>query len=167
MFTTEFYTDYFEDIATRLVDIGHAKSSPRFWMNMESNSHKELEQALRNKLEFPCLVLDEALIVSDGGAGPKITIKGGFAVLERYQNGSAIRELRSRTTNIVQKIVAKMKRDANFAFSENAPLAPFVQIGTISQYPTPIILNIATGWAVEFEWIMPENITYGMDDFSM
>lgn len=61
-----------------------------------------------------------------------------------------------------------MKRDSRASFSEESPLllANTIQLGEIHQYGTPIILNQLAGWAVEFQWLVPDDITFGTQDFT-
>jgi len=168
MYTEELYIDYFEDLAGRVPEINHSPAQPKFWINFEEGSIEELEAALRSKLQFPCLVIDEQMLESNGGSGQKITLQGGFAVLGKYphKNPEALRALRLSTMRIARKVIAQMKRDTTAAFGQSDILNKVVQIGKIKQRPTPVILNVATGWAVEFEWILADDITFGMDDYS-
>lgn len=167
MYTPDFYIQYFESIARRLNDLSHTDTTPRFWINMDSGNINELSNALNNQVRFPCLVLDEQLVESSGSLAQKMIIRGGFAILERYsskEDKHFIREKRTRTMEIAQKILIKMKLDAHEIAGELSGNA--ITIGNIHQYPTPIILNIAAGWAVEFEWVVAEDLSFGMNDWA-
>jgi len=170
MYTEQFEVDYFENLAKSLADLNHTPSKPHFFLNLETGTgFEELKIALGGKVFTPCLVLDESEIDSDGSNGQKNTITGGFVILEKFtpKDMKEMRQARIKTKQIARKAINKMKRDANIQFGEESALlaSNAIQIGSIKQYPSPIILNHLIGWCVEFTWIIPDDITYGKDDF--
>lgn len=171
MYTEEFYTDYFEGLARNLSDIGHTDRHEHFFFNNETgNGLDELKKAVGGRLNLPALVLDEQELEDDGsGAGGKVSIIGGFTVLDKFdpQDFKSLRLARIRAQRIARKLVARMKRDSRANFDEESPLllANAIQLGEIKQYPTPVILNQLAGWSVEFKWIMPFDINFGAGDF--
>ncbi len=171
MYTEELYQSYFEDLAVSLADLSHTPAKEHFFINSETGDGlKELSDALGGRLCMPALVLDEAEIESDGSTpGQKMLIMGGFVVLDRVDPGNIrdLRRARLKCQKIARKLINKMKRDSRANFDEDSPLllANAIQLGQISQSPTPIILKQLAGWAVEFQWLIPEDITYGTTDF--
>lgn len=172
MYSEELYTDYFESLASSLSDLNHSELRPHFFINNETGKGlTELQNAIGGTLETPCLVLDEEDIESDGsGAGQKVNLVGGFAILDRIDPGdiASFRQVRNRTKRIARKIIQKMKRDSRASFDEDSPLllANAIQIGEIRQYPTPIFFGLLSGWMVEFKWLLPEDINFGIEDFN-
>lgn len=172
MYSEELYNDYFEGLAGSLADIGHRPGKEHFFINNETGKGlNELEKAIGGRLNLPALVLDEPELESDGSAsGQKVSILGGFVVLDKIDPADikSLRAARSKTQKIARKLVNKMKRDSRASFDEGSPLllANAIQLGEIHQHPTPIILNMLAGWAVEFSWLVPEDIRFGMEDFS-
>ena len=171
MYTEQFEVEYFENLAKSLADLNHTPTKPHFFLNLETGTgFEELRLALNGKVFTPCLVLDESEIDSDGSNGQKITITGGFAILEKFTptNTKEMRQARFKAKQIARKVINKMKRDTLIQFGEDSALlaANTIQIGVIKQYPSPIILNSLIGWCVEYTWIIPDDITFGKDDFS-
>lgn len=171
MYSEELYISYFEDLAIRLIDLGHTQQAPHFFMNHETgNGLKELDMAIGGKLKMPVLVLDEQELHSDGSSmGQKQNISGGFAILDKFEPGNMndLRRVRIKTQQIARKLINKMKRDSRASFDEESPLllAHAIQVGEIQQYGTPIILNQLAGWAVEFTWLTADDISFGINDF--
>lgn len=171
MYSEELYQQYFEALATSCVDIGHAPGKEHFFMNMETGTGlSELETALRSRLQLPVMVLDECELDSDGSDGQKMTITGAFSILDKInpQDINTVRQARQKCKAISRKIVNKMKRDSRMQFGEESTLltANAIQLGEVRQYPTPVLLKSLAGWSVEFTWSVPDDITYGMNDFN-
>ncbi len=172
MYTEEFYTEYFDGLARSLSDIGHTDRREHFFINNETgNGLKELQNAIGGRLNLPALVLDEQDLEDDGsGGGGKVSLVGGFTVLDKFDPGDikTFRQTRITAQRIARKLIAKMKRDSRASFDEDSPLlaANAIQLGEIKQYATPVILNTLAGWSVEFRWIMPFDINFGKDDFN-
>jgi len=172
MYSEELYNDYFEGLAGSLADIGHRPGKEHFFINNETGKGlNELEKAIGGRLNLPALVLDEPELESDGSAsGQKVMVLGGFVVLDKIDPADikSLRTARSKTQKTARKLINKMKRDSRASFDEASPLlmANAIQLGEIHQHPTPIILNMLAGWAVEFTWLVPEDIRFGMEDFS-
>jgi hypothetical protein len=172
MYSEELYTQYFEGLAASLNDLNHTDAKPHFFMNNETgNGFDELSKAIGGKLQLPCLALDEEEIDSDGSSsGQKVNIIGGFAILDKVDPGDikSFRIARNKTKRIARKIINKMKRDSRQSFDDESPLlaANAIQLGEIRQYPTPVILKTLAGWAVEFKWLVPEDISFGAEDFT-
>lgn len=170
MYTEQFEVDYFENLAKSLSDLNHTPTKPHFFLNLETGTgFEELKIALAGKVFTPCLVLDESEIDSDGPNGQKNTIVGGFVILEKFtpKDLKEMRQARIKTKQIARKAINKMKRDTMIQYGEESALLAnnAIQIGTIKQYPSPIILGNLIGWCVEFTWIIPDDINYGKDDF--
>jgi hypothetical protein len=170
MYSEELYQQYFEALAASCVDIGHAPGREHFFMNMETGTGlSELKAALKSRLRVPAMVLDECELDSDGSSGQKMTITGAFSILDKItpDDITTVREARRKSKIIARKIVNKMKRDSHMQFGESSSLllAHAIHLGEIKQYPTPIILDSLAGWSVEFTWLVPDDITYGINDF--
>ncbi|GAB2780345.1 hypothetical protein GCM10027275_24860 [Rhabdobacter roseus] len=171
MYSGNLYETYFRGLAEKLADLGHTEAKPRFWVNHELGSLSELNAALRSNLRVPALVLEVEELDTDGsGTGQKVSLVGGFTVLDKVQSANAlsVRDVRHKTKTIARKLVNRMKRDSRAMYNEESTLllANAIQLGNIKQYPAPLILNEFTGWCVEFEWLVPDDISFGMGDFA-
>ena len=162
--TEQQYIDYFEGLATRSRHIRHSLEEAHFFMATGDN-YQEVEKAVRSRLNFPALVLDQytddILTAQDNC---RSQIRGGFSVLCKVGKGAdAVRQAQAEARTLAQKIYFRLRSDARQR--QEPGLKDIFLDPDLQGQPAPLIGGIAAGWAYEFELTAPLSVRVDPEDW--
>lgn len=169
-----YYEAYFRDIATRLSDLGHCQTAPRFWLNSDTDSLSEIENAVRTNLKLPCLVLDAPeFSVPVGTDNVRERLTGAFSILCKYEQGStaSLTAARRKARQTANKIRNYLIRDAAPCQQSIANPNSLYRRGVyfyedITGDYTRVVKGVAVGFFYEIKWEHPVDVSYGANDFA-
>lgn len=162
--TEQQYIAYFEGLALRSTLIRHSLKEPHFFMATNDN-FQEVEKAVRNRLHFPALVLDQYVDdILTRQDNYRTQIKGGFSVLCKVTNSAdGVRLAQADARVIAQKFFFRLRIDIQKRQDLN--LKDVYLDPDLQGQPAPLIGGIAAGWGYEFELIAPLNVSINPDDW--
>lgn len=157
--TEQQYIDYFESLATQMAAIRHTPDKKRFFV-IQDDSMNEVNQRVRSGLTYPVLLLDqyydELLTEADNY---RSVIKGGFSILCEVdlKVPKAFRQARQQAREIALKIVKRIRYDCR---TPGSALFGFRVVADTNYAgePAPLVNNLATGWAYQFELTLPTSV---------
>jgi hypothetical protein len=156
------YDDFFKDVAAKLLLLGREPGQINLVFIREPEMASELLVKLKDKITYPCLVVeypDEGL---DAGELDFRVISGAFAVLTKIDtNTNGVEDIR---TGIYQR--AKPAADQVMARMRNLTRRGQLEIdgkmitmeGTIAGNWVGPLHNQLYGWRYGFEWRIPSGI---------
>ncbi|OIN59816.1 hypothetical protein [Arsenicibacter rosenii] len=154
--TEEQYISYFEGLAAAHTAIQHSEACPRFWV-ADNDEYTEVVQAVRTKLNLPCLLLDQYVDdVDDSQDNFRVNVSGGFSVLVRFEQGNsrAQRDARHQARMIALQILRRFRADCRKqAFGKGVLLSP-----PFTGESTPVLGGIAVGWSYGFTLSAPLSV---------
>lgn len=166
MIDSNFYKDYFANIARTLKDIAHSDIDKRFYYLDNTESPEPIVSALKNEISSPALVLDQFTdhISSLQSDNYQQFLTGGFAILVLSNPGnlSSTREAKNTARNIALKILARMRQDAF-----EGPLSEeyvFQELEFSGEDIGPIGGRYY-GWHYEFKWRSPVDLCLNPEDW--
>ncbi|MCX6216492.1 hypothetical protein [Spirosoma sp.] len=162
------YIAYFEGLASKHKAIRHVpgdESSQGFFLVQDDNM-AELEQAVRNKLQLPALLLDQYFDELDTTQdNNRLRIEGGFSIICKIEQGdtASIRAARHQARLIARSVLGRLRKElrpGGGLSAQNVVMLP-VNAGE----PTPILGGNATGWGYAITWQMPTSMAVSTDDW--
>lgn len=157
--TEQDYIDYFSDLATKNLAIGHTPDQPRFYV-IHDNNMKELTNAMRN-LRVPALLIDQYYDDIDRtNDNPRLVISGGLSVLVKCKTGDIkdVRRAREEARQIARQFLNRMFRDSRTPGTVLCRQGRAVTVSTQYQgEPIEDMENFA-GWGYPFVWTVAQNV---------
>lgn len=160
------YIAYFENLARNHRAIGHGDDRKAFYV-VDDDNLSELENALRNELSLPALLLDQYFDEDDTESdNNRLKILGGFSIICPCEIGNvqSIREARATARQIARSIKSRLRKDSFYggALYEQQIMVSFSMQGE----KTPVIGGgLATGWGYSFELLMPDQLAIDPSDW--
>ena len=161
------YINYFETLARLNTTINHTDEVPRFYVTRQDNL-TELVLALRNRLQLPCVVIDqyydELLRTNDNY---RLRIQGGLSVLVRCTKSSPddVRRAQSEARTIALSFLNRMYLDSRTP----GTLLHTNRVTVATEFngeAYPTVAEIATGWGYAIDWLAPTSVTVEPADWS-
>ncbi|GAB3956739.1 hypothetical protein GCM10028805_47550 [Spirosoma harenae] len=161
------YIAYFENLATRNVDIRHNPENRKAFFVVDDDNRSELENAIRNELDLPALLLDQYYDDQDTEAdNNRLKVLGGLSVVCRCdaKDTQSVRAARAEGRRIARSFLNKVRKDCRYG---GALYSQQVMISFSAQgEKTPIIGDgSATGWGYGFDLTMPDQVAVNPDDW--
>lgn len=152
--------EYFENIATQLIEIGHTEEKPHFYRL----DYSELLGSLED-INYPALVLEDYEGKFTGGNSDSMSdIKNvGFSILFSVQIDDTTAKMSAYddAENIIKKIVARMLYDRSIQhelmIGLNFSTIKYTRIGPVHDH--------SYGIFVEFEVTNPNNLAIDVNDW--
>ncbi|QJD79553.1 hypothetical protein [Spirosoma rhododendri] len=157
--TEQDYIDYFTDLATKNLAIGHTPDRPRFYV-IHDNNMSELTNAMRN-LRVPALLIDQYYDDIDRTQdNPRLRISGGLNVLVKCNTGDTkdVRRAREEARQIARQFLNRMFNDSRTPGSVLCRQGRAVTVSTQYQGEPMADMQNYAGWGYPFEWTVAQNV---------
>ncbi|SDE20475.1 hypothetical protein SAMN04487996_10433 [Dyadobacter soli] len=171
MNTYPVYEDFFRDVSAKLLLLGRDSGKSNLIFIQEPELANALLVALKNKMSYPCVVVEFPDEDLDAGALDYRTITGAFAVLEPIKtdaNGAddiragvyerlkpAADQIMARMRNLTRR--GELQLDGQMITMEGAVHGNWVG---------PLFNNMY-GWRYSFEWRIPSGICLDLNAWEL
>lgn len=161
------YIAYFEDLARKNRAISHSDDRPAFFVVRDNNT-TELDQALRNKLNLPALLLDPYFDDLDTEHdNNRLMVQGGLAVICKVETGNvkSIRDARDEARRIARQFLNRVRRETRTPGSYLSTKRITMAHANQGEMTDVIGGGIASGWGYPFTLTMPTTVAVEPDDW--
>lgn len=110
----EVYINYFENLAKADPDLKHLVNGQSFFCVENPFDFDEIDEAVRNKLSMPCMLLDlpDGSLSENQSKNRTDKIEGSFMILLKGNTTMERRKGRKEAKRIGKAIISKMKLDS-------------------------------------------------------